>query len=80
MILLRGITILRDLRRVKTELCFQMRRLIVGIKDGLAILRPQLRIFDGDGLIDRGVSGNICRVMRKRAQRESVLVDILARP
>src|SRR6185437_2123841 len=55
-----------------------MRCLVLGIPYGLAILRPQLRILDRDCLIDRWVTRNIRCVVRQRAQREGVLVDIPA--
>src|ERR1035437_579963 len=78
MILLRRITILRDLHRVEAELRFQVRRLVLRIPDRLAKLRPQLRIVDGDGPVDGRVAGYIRRIVRQGSQGESVLVDVLA--
>ena len=77
-VLLRGITILRHLHRVEPELGFQVRGLVLGIADGLAKLRPQLRILDRDRLVDRRVAGDVGRIVRQGAQREGVLVGILA--
>src|ERR1700686_5391555 len=54
-----------------------MSGLILGIPNRLAIFCPKLGVFDGDGLVDCRMTGNIRRIMRKCAQRESVLVDIL---
>jgi hypothetical protein len=70
--------ILRDLHRVEAKFCFQVRRLALGIADGLSILRAQLGILDSNGLVDRGVTGDVCCIVRQCAQREGVLVDILA--
>src|ERR1700730_16173668 len=50
---------------------------ILGIPDGLAIFCPELGVFDGDGLVDCRMTGNVRRIMRKCAQGESVLVNIL---
>ena len=78
MILLRGITILRDLHHVEPKLDLQVRGLVLGIPRRFAIFRSQLRIFDSDCLVDRGVAGNVSRIVRERSQREGVLVDIPA--
>ena len=67
-VLLRGIAIFRDLHGIKAELRFQVRGLVLGIPDGLAILRSQLRIFDGDRLVDRWVAGDIRGIVRQCAQ------------
>ena len=55
-----------------------MRRLVLRIADGLAKLRAQLGILDSDRLVDRGVPGDIRRVVRQGAQGEGVFVDVLA--
>src|SRR6266567_8795958 len=55
-----------------------MSRLVLGIADGLAIFCAEFGILDRDGLIDRGVTGYVRCIVRKGAQGEGVLVDILA--
>ena len=60
-VLLRRVTILRHLRHVEPELSFQMCGLVLGIADRLAKLRAQLRILDGDRLVDRRVAGDVRR-------------------
>src|SRR5208283_361503 len=77
-VLLRSITILRDLQRVEPKLRLQMRRLVLGISNGLAKPRSQLWILDRDGLVNRRVTGDIRRIVRQRTQRERVLAGILA--
>ncbi len=76
-VLLRRITILRDLHRIEAELCFQVCRPVLGIPNRLAIFRPQLRVLDRDGRVDCRVASDIRCIMRQCAQREGVLVDIL---
>ena len=51
-VLLRGVPILRNLHGVEAELCFQVRRPVLRVRYGPAVLRNQLRILDGDGLVD----------------------------
>src|ERR1700687_5342843 len=51
--------------------------LILRIPNRLAIFCPKLGVFDGDGPVDCRMTSYIRRIMRKCAQRESVLVDIL---
>ena len=76
-VLLRRIAVFRHLRHVEPELGFQMRGLVLGIADGLAKPRAQLRILDGHRLVDRRVAGDVRRVVRQSAQGEGVLVNIL---
>ena len=78
MVLLRRIAILRDLYRVEPKLYFQMRRLVLRIPHRLAKLRSQFRKLDRDRLVDRRVARDIRRIVRQCAQREGVLVGILA--
>jgi hypothetical protein len=77
-VVLRRITILRNLYHVESELRFQMGCLVLRITDRLAKLRSQLGILDGDCLVDCRVAGDVRRVVRQGAQREGVLLDILA--
>src|SRR5436190_4952336 len=74
---LRGVETLRDVHRVETVLVDKMRCLVLSIADRLTKLCSQLRILDRDRLIDRGVTGDIRRIVRQGAQREGILVDIL---
>lgn len=76
--LLRCITIFRDLHHVELELGFQMRGLVLRIFDGVTELRTQFRILDCDGLVDSRAAGNIGRIMCESAQREGILVGVLA--
>ena len=75
---LRGVAVLRDLQGVETKFDFQMRSLVLRITHRLAILRAQLGILNGDRLIDRWMARDVRRVVRQGAERECVLVDILA--
>ncbi len=77
-ILLRGIAILRHLHHVESELRLQMRGVVLRVPDGIAVLGAQLRILDRNSAIDRRMAGDIRRIVCERAQREGVLVRILA--
>src|SRR5512146_2366304 len=77
-VLLRGVAILRDLNRIETKLRLQVRRFVLSIAYRLAKFRPQLRILDGNGLVDCRVAGDIRRIVRQRAESEGILVGILA--
>jgi hypothetical protein len=78
MVLLRCVAILSHLHHVKAELCFQVRRLILGIQNELAKLRPQLWILNAYRLIHCRVASDIGRVVGQRPQGERILVYILA--
>src|SRR6266568_125474 len=78
MILLRRVALLGDLRHVEAELGSYVRRLVLRIEYGRAELHAQLRIYDSDGLVDRRVAGYVGSVMRQRAKRECIFVDIVA--
>src|SRR5580658_4922519 len=77
MVLLRRVTILRDLDHVEAELGFQVRRFILRILDRLAKLGPQLRILDRYRLVDCGMSGDVRGIVGQRAQRKGIFVYIL---
>src|ERR1700730_3614281 len=77
-ILLRRITILRHLHHVESELRLQMRGVILRVSDGIAVLRAQLGILDGNGLVDGRMAGDIRSIVRERAQGKGVLVCVMA--
>jgi len=54
-----------------------MRGVVFRVFDGIAVLRPKLGILNSNGLIDCRMSGDVRSIVRKRAQREGVLVGIL---
>ena len=77
-VLLRRIAILCDLQGVESELRLQMRRGVLGIANGVAIFRAQLRIMERDRLVDRRVAIDVRDIVRERAQRKGIFVGILA--
>src|SRR4029077_5976120 len=77
-ILLRRITILRHLYHVESELSLQVRGMILRVPDGISVFGAQLRVLDGNGLVDSRVARDIRSIVRERAQRKGVLVGILA--
>jgi hypothetical protein len=80
MVLLRGVTILRNLHHVEPELGFQVRRFVVRVSNRLAIFRTQLRILDGHRLIHRRVPVNVGGVVSERSESEGIFVGIRALP
>ena len=76
--LLRRISILRYLHCVESKLRLQMRRRVLGIANGVAIFRSQLRIMERDRLVDSRVAVNVRHIVRERAQRKGIFVGILA--
>jgi len=55
-----------------------MRGVVLRVPDRITELRPQFGILNGNRLIDGRMAGDVRRIVRKRAQRECVLVRILA--
>ena len=76
-ILLRGITALRHLHHVEPELRSDMLGFIFRVLDGIAELRPQLRVFNRHGLVNRRVAGNVGCIVREGAHGERILIRVL---
>src|SRR6202049_4378645 len=51
---------------------------VLRVADGIAVLGAQLRILDGNGLVDGRMADDIRGIVRKRAQCKGILVRILA--
>src|SRR4029077_771255 len=77
-ILLRGITILRHLHHVESELCLAMRSVVFSVPDRITELRPQFGILNGNGLVDSRMAGDVRSVVGQRAEGKGVLVGVLA--
>jgi len=69
-ILLRRVAILGHLHRVEPEFRLQMRGVVLRVPNGIAEFGPQLRILDGNGLVDGRMAGDVRGIVRKRDQRE----------
>ena len=54
-----------------------MRGMVLRVLYGIAILRTQLGILDGNSLVDRRMPGDIRGIVRQRAQGKGVLVGLL---
>jgi hypothetical protein len=58
-VLFGGITALRHLHHVEPEFRSEMRRAVLCVLDGVAVLRPQLRVFNRDTQVDSRMAGNV---------------------
>src|SRR6185312_12236820 len=74
-----GIAALRHLKNVEAELSPDVREGVVPISHDCPKSRPEIRIKDRHSRIDaKAVTADVGRVVRERAKREGVLIDVLS--
>src|SRR5205814_10047580 len=76
MIVIGGVTVLRDLHHIEPELSLNVRLGIVGVSDVRPELPRQLGKFNRSDAIDGGMAAGVRGIVRKRAQGEGVLVQV----